>query len=509
MRTPAQATPLVPPAVQASTVRASVLVSGERRLEAETYLSDGYLLRQRIEAIASDHLEQLARVWQPGRLKGIQVSADKGVPFLAATQVFDIRPTPRKWLSTHRTPDAEERFVKHDWILVTRSGSVGNTIMTYRPLDGLIISDDLLRVVPLHGEDRGYLYAYLRTRYARGMMRSTKYGNIIKHLEPEHLQVIPVVRASTSIKATLDDAIVRCFARRNEAYELLLSAETLFSETIGAVDFTTAELGFPVKARDMFRRSRRLDAYSHNPLAGAIIRALGKTKKPVVPLRQVSDRVFLPNRFTRGTPLRQGIPLVGSEELFQVNPEIDKFLPQSAADAELLVKSGWLLVARSGQIYGINGRVVLAGPWLENKIVSEHAIRIVPREREIRPGYLSIALGHPTLGRPLVLREVFGTSIPEIDPEALREVPVVRLGEPEDVIANKAERAAVLRALADELEDAVVAVLEAAIAHALGDAPDDAIDAALARLRLAEIADEPEKVLRGAKLEKRMQRWQS
>lgn len=509
MRVPAQATALVPPAVHASTVRASVLVSGERRLEAETYLSDGYLLRQRIEAVASDHLEQLASVWQPGRLKGIQVSADKGAPFLAATQVFDIRPMPRKWLSTQRTPDAEERFVKRDWILVTCSGTVGNTIMTYRPLDGMIISHDLLRVVPLRGEDRGYLYAYLRTRYARGMMRSTKYGNIIKHLEPEHLQGIPVVRASASIKATLDAAIERCFARRNDAYELHLSAEALFADAVGVVDFTAAELGFPVNARDMFRRFRRLDAYSHNPRAGAIIKALAKTKNPVVSLDQVSERVFLPNRFTRGVPLRQGIPLIGSEELFQINPEIDKFLPQSVADPELLVKNGWLLVARSGQIYGINGRVVLAGRWLENKIVSEHAIRIVPRKGDIRPGYLSVALGHPTLGRPLVLREVFGTSIPEIDPDALREVPVVRLGDVEDAIADAAERAAALRALADELEDATVAVLESVIAHTLGDASDNAIDAAMARLRLAEIADDPGKVLRGAKLEKRMQRWQS
>ena len=95
----AKAHPFVAPPVEAATVRASVLAAGDRRLEAETYLTEGYRLRQRIEKIGVARLETVARVLAAGTSQGIQVARDHGVPFLAATQVFDIRPTPRKWLA--------------------------------------------------------------------------------------------------------------------------------------------------------------------------------------------------------------------------------------------------------------------------------------------------------------------------------------------------------------------------------------------------------------------------
>ena len=284
MTAAALASALVPPPVLALAVKASVIARGDRRLEAENYLSDGYVLRQRIESIPGECLERRARVWQPTRLKGIQVSPGKGTPFLAATQVFDVRPVPRKWLALPRTPNADEQFVKPNWILVTCSGSVGDTILAYRPLRDLMISHDLLRVVPFAKEDQGYLYAYLRTTYARGMMRSTKYGNVIKHLEPEHLQAIPVPEIGDNIKAIINSAVTRCFALRDEAFELARGAEAVYSEAVGRVNISAVEQGFSIKARQIGRGSRRLDAYSYNPLAAAVVEAINKTKKPIEPL---------------------------------------------------------------------------------------------------------------------------------------------------------------------------------------------------------------------------------
>ena len=75
-----------------------LLQAGDRRMEAETYLSTGYGLRLALEERAAGWvpLSQLARVWQPLRLKGTLVPKSVGTPFLAATQVFDMRPVPRK-----------------------------------------------------------------------------------------------------------------------------------------------------------------------------------------------------------------------------------------------------------------------------------------------------------------------------------------------------------------------------------------------------------------------------
>jgi hypothetical protein len=62
-------------------------------------------------------VQDLARVWQPSRLKGIVVPPGTGTPFLAAGQVFEARPVPRKWLSLAKTPGASERFVESGKIL--------------------------------------------------------------------------------------------------------------------------------------------------------------------------------------------------------------------------------------------------------------------------------------------------------------------------------------------------------------------------------------------------------
>lgn len=103
------------------------MFGGDRRMEAETYLSSGYGIRSAIEARSHGWkpFRELARAWMPGRLKGIQVSREYGTAFLAATQVFDVRPVPRKWLSLDRTDDSANRFVRQGMILVTCSGSVG------------------------------------------------------------------------------------------------------------------------------------------------------------------------------------------------------------------------------------------------------------------------------------------------------------------------------------------------------------------------------------------------
>ncbi len=506
-------TPSVLPVVpngEVRSIRLSLVSGGERRLDAEAYLSGGSELRGRIEKLSgAATLHSLADIWQPGRLKGILVESASGEPFLAATQVFDIEPIPRKWLAASKTKDIAGRYVHPGWILVTCSGSVGDTTVAHRPHNGIVISHDLLRVVPRKEEDRAYLYTFLRTRYARQMMRGSKYGNVIKHLEPEHLFPIPVPTVGgEAIRASIREHVDRAFALRDEAFGLMRSARDRFADTIGPVIEPDMDLGFKLRAAELNDPSRRMDAASFNPKAVAALNALRKSKRTIEHLRDVAT-AFGVKRF-KHVYTDEGLPYLDSEDLFEVNPETRKFIPATAKkDADdYYVHVGWLLMACSGQVYGVNGSVVLAGRWHENKIVSNHVIRIVPKP-EIRPGYLLMAITHPTLGRPLVTRLAFGTEVPEIDPDAVPGLPVVRLGDVEDQIADLVERAASLRAEADSLEDAAVALVESAIGRALGDISEDAYDAVIARHRLAEIERDPKQALRGKALERALDKLES
>ena len=163
---------------QCVTLPLSEIAAGDRRLDAEVYLSDGFSVRRAIRdsLLAVSPLGQLARIWQPSRLKGIRVDREHGAPFLAATQAFDIWPTPRKWLAPSKTPSIADRYVSPGWILVTCSGTVGTVILTYSAHADKVISHDLLRVEVEDPSLRSYVYTFLRTRFGRTMMRGTHYG---------------------------------------------------------------------------------------------------------------------------------------------------------------------------------------------------------------------------------------------------------------------------------------------------------------------------------------------
>ena len=76
-----------------------------KRLEAEGFLTSGYLVRRDLEALpVTERLGNRARIWQPDRLKGIKVKPKFGIPFLTATQTLNVWPVPRKWLARDRTP---------------------------------------------------------------------------------------------------------------------------------------------------------------------------------------------------------------------------------------------------------------------------------------------------------------------------------------------------------------------------------------------------------------------
>ncbi len=434
----------------------AALCGGDRRLEAEAYLLGGYGIRLEIEARTGwRRFGDLARVWQPSRLKGIQVAKRYGAPFLAATQVFDLRPTPRKWLALERTVDASERLVRSGTILVTCSGTVGLSTIAHSPHIGVLISHDLLRVEAKDESWIGWIYAFLRSEHARAMMTSVQYGHVIKHLECGHLEQLPVPSIGAKSRSRFNEAVQRIFTSRDEANALLAKAESRYGEAVGAVEEIDPEVPFSVTSAELLSGRRRFEGFNHNQKAAAVQRRFVESGLPIERLDEVA-KVWWLTRFKRVFG-EAGMPYSSAEELFSLNPPVKKrVMIEQADDPErFFAKAGWLVMACSGQIYGLNGSVALLTSKHEGTFLSHDLLRIAPRQDSIRAGYLFIALGHPTLGRPLVIRHAYGTSIPHIDPADAATIPVVRLGSVESEIADLAERAAQLRDDADVLEDQI------------------------------------------------------
>ncbi len=100
--------------------------------------------------------------------------------------------------------------------------------------------------------------------------------------------------------------------------------------------------------------------------------------------------------------------------------------------------------------------------WHESKVLTNHIMRIVPRTNStIRVGYLQAVLGHPQLGRPRVLKNAFGSSVPELGPDDISDLTVPRFApDIEEGIADAMEEAASLRSKADEIEEQIASAAD-------------------------------------------------
>lgn len=440
---------------------------GDRRLEAENYLSSGYGIRIAIESKAHGwvRFREVARVTQPPRTKATLVSPQHGKPFLAATQVFDLRPVTRKWLALGKVDHATQLFVNRGQILVTRSGTVGRSTLAFAPHLETLISDDLLRIEAREKENHGWLYAYLRAPKARAMMTGVQYGHIIKHLEVGHLGALPIPEVSGKARTHFAGRVREILDLRDAAHTATVDAELLFEQSLGRFKPGDAgETGFEIKASQaIFAGRRRFEAAAHRPHVAQILEHFGKKGRRIDLLQDVAADVWWMNRFKRVYG-DNGTRYLSADELFTLNPEITKRILISDARKmkPYFAKAGWLVMACSGQTYGLLGSTRLVSKYDEDAFLSHDLLRIAPKEGGPRAGYLLTALTHPILGRPLVIAHAYGTSIPHLDPSDIELCPIVRLSAAiENTIADLAEKAAELRGRADLLENEIAAEAEA------------------------------------------------
>lgn len=106
---------------------------------------------------------------------------------------------------------------------------------------------------------------------------------------------------------------------------------------------------------------------------------------------------------------------------------------------------------------------------------SDHLTRIIPDNNKARAGYLLTFLNDPRIGRPSVIRQAFGTSIPELCPTDIKKIRVPRLGaDVESVIADFMDRSVSISAKADRLENEATKLAQEQVDITIGEIVSDA-----------------------------------
>lgn len=453
-------------------VSSKLLSRGDRRLEASTFLTDGFGLRQGLEAVGSTvPMSDLAEVWQPSRLKGYPVDAGKGLPFLSAGQVFESQHRVRKWLAEAMIPTVETRYLNPDWLMLSCSGEVGRVTAVYDEHLDKVITHDLLRVVSRDPADYGWLYAYMKTPTFFAIARSAQYGHMIKHLEPEHVLAMPVAMPDARLRRDIGQDAKNALEMRQASRRLQAQADKLLANLVNPS-------GTPVQdnptttvlASDLWFGRRRIEGQFHRSDVLQVEDLVKNAGRAAEPLADLVESVTMAPRFKRhfganGTPYRS------ASELFDVNPPVTKRIYAGLLEEPDIytLRAGEMIMARSGQTYGLLGRTMVLNRTHAGAFGSEDLIRIVPDESRARTGYIQTVLNHVDYGRPRVVRYASGTSVPHLDPPDIRQVLIPRFdAAQEDAIADLSDEATALSAEADRMESAAVRAAEKAVALLTG-----------------------------------------
>lgn len=144
--------------------------------------------------------EVTARVFIPGRFKRVYVRSSHGVPFLQGSHIVHFQPADIKYISPAVHQQIDRWLIRENWILVTRSGTVGRVAITPKSWDGWAASEHLLRIVP-HAQGvcpPGYLNAFLQSFAGQSQLTSHIYGAVVDELTEDQARGILVPIAKTA-----------------------------------------------------------------------------------------------------------------------------------------------------------------------------------------------------------------------------------------------------------------------------------------------------------------------
>lgn len=118
-----------------------------------------------------------------GVFKRNYVQKGHGYPFIGGKEITQLCPETDKYLSkiTHKKRYDEELKVKESWILVTDRGTIGKTVLVPKQMDGMAVSQNVLKIVPKMYS--GYLFCFLNSEYGQLLIKRQSYGSVVNMID--------------------------------------------------------------------------------------------------------------------------------------------------------------------------------------------------------------------------------------------------------------------------------------------------------------------------------------
>ena len=407
--------------MQVTKINSSSITANSFMLKPNFHMNFG---KRRIERARKQGLEfqplgnVVDKVFTGGIFKRVFVDeAEYGLPYISAQHMMNSNPLEvAKIISKKYTPRQDDMSLKENQILISCAGTVGNVKLITKDLEGVIGSQDIIRVDADNNKLLyGYLYAFLSSKTAYTYIQSFIYGSVVPRIEPNTLKKLPIPILSEEFQQKIHNLIVESAQLRVEANKLLKEAVEIFDEF--KIEYSAGSYVFnKVKIQKISSNKKRFDA-NYNVISELVDEKLKDFK--YVTVRSQASKIFIGPRSKRNY-VASGVPFLSTSEMQKANPtKTEKFVNHKTAK-DFEIREGWLLTTRSGTL----GDTVYALPCIDKYSVSEDAIRIVlNKNSEISNKYL-FAFLKSNIGKNSLLSGSYGSVILHLNEDYVGDIKV-------------------------------------------------------------------------------------
>lgn len=414
-------------------------ISREFRLDPSNYSKQGELLTRHIKQLPFKSpkigdLPEFNEIYLPKRFARKYLDNDEyGFPMLGISSMLMLRLPVDTRIKINGDILSSPLHINNGDILVSRSGTVGTTVLCGESYGRHVASDHCFRV-RLDKNIRGYVATYLQSVFGQTFMTGSAHGKVIKELKAEDITNIRIPLVNTDDIQRINDMALKAVKLIDDARAMIEMAEKELSNCLIQPNIKQqTNLWFNKESNSYIVNSSsflnyRLDPHYYNPNIEVLRNHLNSL--PHMKLGEIAD-VWGVARFKRYRADKgYGIPLYSSSDIIRALIKPSTFLSSKRNERNIkqcTIEEGTILVPCSGAYGGILGRCVYAGKTLHGKAVTQHVLRIKINDTNFNPYYVAALLGSLNYGYPIITALRHGKDVPEINPDMLKSFPIPHL----------------------------------------------------------------------------------
>lgn len=466
--------------MKSATVNIKQIPAMEFRFDPSLHLSEGVKVRETLAELPYE-VKPLSSVTERiflGNIFSRIWVKDKqhGVPYLAASDTVLANLDTGQFLAKRQAVEMPYLVLEKGWILVTCSGTLGNTSYTNGNYAGKIATHDLIRIIP--NEDEllgGYVYAFLSSKYGYYQITQSQFGGVVKHINATQAGQIQIPVLPADLVSEADKKIKEAARLREEAQTMLTWADKELKSKAGLRDLNTEDYnhyGAHPSNREVsvfsVRRSSKdvitIHAFNHSERMEKTLSMLDN-----IPTIRIGDAISEEGWVSPGgvkvVDLSEGtgIMLINQSDIFD-NIIKGKWVPKKDKYEKDLLHYGDILIAKIGTL-GENEtfcRCVFANEDLEGQLTSS-AFYKLKSSGVVPSGYLYCWLSSDWGFRQLRSSQ-YGTKQCYPNPKLLNEYRMPILSQEEmEQIDQLVRKAFTSRYKANKLELRAIEMIESEI----------------------------------------------